>query len=290
MIIITTPTGQIGSQLLPLLIANGAPLRVIARDPAKLPDKARGRVEVVEGTHYDPDVVDRAFVGADAVFWVTAPDDQADDIAAHYLDTIRPAIAALRAHEVPRVVSVSTMGRGWTGNAGLLSATLQRDALLEGSGVHHRALAMPSFMDNLLWQLDPITTKGTFFMVNDAQRPLAAVATRDVAAAAATVLGDLTWTGQQSLAVVGPDHLSPSGMAEVVSDVLRREVTMVQVPVADYKETMVGRGSSPAWAQGLVDMASAQDAGIYAEQWASAHPAPTSFREFCEQTLKPAAA
>lgn len=43
-----------------------------------------------------------------------------------------------------------------------------------------------------------------------------------------------------------------------------------------------------AWAQGLVDMAAAQDDGIYDAEKAAAQPAPTRFRQWCEEVLAPA--
>jgi uncharacterized protein YbjT (DUF2867 family) len=47
MIVVTTPTGRIGHQVLANLLDSGEPIRVVARDPARLPPQARGRVEVV---------------------------------------------------------------------------------------------------------------------------------------------------------------------------------------------------------------------------------------------------
>ena len=70
MIVITTPTGLIGAQVLSNVLGSGEPVRVIARDPSRLPAQARERVEVVPGSHGDIGVVDRAFAGADAVFWL----------------------------------------------------------------------------------------------------------------------------------------------------------------------------------------------------------------------------
>lgn len=52
----------------------GEELRVIVRDPARLPVAVRGRVEVVTGSHAEAEVLDRAFEGADAVFWLVPPD------------------------------------------------------------------------------------------------------------------------------------------------------------------------------------------------------------------------
>ena len=74
MIVITTPTGTIGRQVLGDLLASDESLRVIARDPSRLPPAARERVEVVQGSHGDAAIVDRTFKGADAVFWLVPPE------------------------------------------------------------------------------------------------------------------------------------------------------------------------------------------------------------------------
>ena len=42
---------------------------------------------------------------------------------------------------------------------------------------------MPSFMENFLRQLVPIRDQGVFYLPSTADRPLASVATRDIAAA-----------------------------------------------------------------------------------------------------------
>ena len=82
MIVITTPTGLIGAQVLSNVLGSGEPVRVIARDPSRLPAQVRERVEVVPGSHGDIGVVDRAFAGADAVFWLVPPDPHADSVEA----------------------------------------------------------------------------------------------------------------------------------------------------------------------------------------------------------------
>jgi nucleoside-diphosphate-sugar epimerase len=51
MIVITTPRGQIGHQVLANLLDSGEALRAIDRDPSELPTEIRERVEIVEGSH-----------------------------------------------------------------------------------------------------------------------------------------------------------------------------------------------------------------------------------------------
>ena len=82
MIIITTPTGAIGHQVLENVLRGEEPIRVIARDPARLPSHVRERIDVVEGSHSDPTVVNKAFAGADTVFWLVPPDPRAKTVEA----------------------------------------------------------------------------------------------------------------------------------------------------------------------------------------------------------------
>jgi uncharacterized protein YbjT (DUF2867 family) len=97
MIVITAPTGNIGRRLLSLLVeaapARGEELRVVVRDPARLPEAVRGRVEVVTGSHGDAATVERAFTGADAAFWLVPPDASATPDEA-YSGFTRPAASA----------------------------------------------------------------------------------------------------------------------------------------------------------------------------------------------------
>ena len=53
MIVITTPTGLIGHQVLERVLEADEPVRVIVRDPSRLPPQALERVEVIEGSHGD---------------------------------------------------------------------------------------------------------------------------------------------------------------------------------------------------------------------------------------------
>ena len=89
MIVITTPTGNIGRHVVRHLLDAGEPIRVVARDPAKLPQAVRDQVEVVEGSHGDAAVLDRAFSGADAVFWLCPPTPSATPDA-QTVDFTRP--------------------------------------------------------------------------------------------------------------------------------------------------------------------------------------------------------
>jgi uncharacterized protein YbjT (DUF2867 family) len=289
MIVITTPTGDIGHQVLQNVLDSGEPVRVIARDPSRLPPHVRGQVEIVPGSHGDVDVVTKAFAWADSVFWLVPPNPHAESVEAAYLDFTRPACDAFTSQGVRRVVGVSALGRGVAMNAGPVSASLAMDDLIASTGVSYRALTMPSFMDNILRQVEPIKSQGMFFAPISGDRKLPTCATRDIADTAARLLLDHSWSGAGSVPVLGPEDLSQNDMAQIMSEVLQRPIRFQQTPVETFKARLTGFGMSEAMAQGMVDMMVAKNEGLdNAEPRTPQSTTPTSFRQWCEEVLKPA--
>jgi uncharacterized protein YbjT (DUF2867 family) len=291
MIVVTAPTGTIGHQVLENLLDSGQPVRVIARDPSRLPSHTRERVEVVQGSHGDIDVVDEAFAGADSVFWLVPPDPQAESVEAAYVDFTRPACAALQSQGVRRVVGVSALGRGVAvaRNAGLVTASLAMDDLIASTGVSYRALTMPSFMDNILRQVEVIRNQGMFVSPISGDRKLPTCATRDIATVAVKLLLDPSWSGQDHVPVLGPEDLSFNDTAQIMSEVLGKPVRFQQIPGEAFKARLTGFGMSEAMAQGTLDMMVAKNEGLdNAEPRTPQSTTPTSFRQWCEEVLKPA--
>ena len=290
MIVVTTPTGQIGNQVLANLLDTGESLRVIVRDPSALPANARDRVEVVEGSHGDPEVTSAAFAGVDAVFWLAPPDPQASSVEAAFVGFTRPAAEAFHNQGVDRVVGVSALGRGTplAGHAGYVTGSLAMDDLIASTGVDYRALTNPSFMDNIVRQADAIKKQGVFFSPIAGDRQLPSTATRDTAAAAARLLLDEGWSGVNEVPLLGPEDLSFNDMAEVISDVLGTEVRFQQTTFDAYKDRFLSVGMSEAMAQGMTDMAWAKNEGLdNAVKRTRENSTPTSFHEWCQEMLKP---
>ena len=223
MIVITTPNGTIGHQVLANVVDSGQPVRVFARDPLRLSPQVRKSIEIVEGSHGDRDVVEQALEDADSVFWLVPPNPRAQSFESYYVDFMRPTCDAFRSQGVRRAVGVSAPGRGWPRNAGLVSASLAMDDLIASVGVSYRALAFPSFMDNLLRQVEPIGSQGMFFSPISGDRKVPTCATRDIATAAAKLLLDRSWSGTGSVPVLGPEDLSCNDMAHIMSEVLKNE-------------------------------------------------------------------
>ena len=292
MIVITAPTGAIGRQVLANVLDSGEQrIRVIARDPARIPPEIRERIEVVQGSHGDSDVVNKAFAGADAVFWLPPPNPRAESVDAGYVGFTRPACEAFKTRGVKRVVGISALGRGtpMSKHAGQVTASLAMDDLIASTGVSYRALTMPSFMDNLLRQVQPIRNQGMFVSPIAGDRRNPTCATRDIAAVAARLLLDSTWSGHDHVAVLGPEDLSFNDMAQVMSEVLGKPVRFQQIPGEAFKARLLELGTSEAMAQATLDMMLAKNEGLdNAERRTPQSTTPTSFRQWCEEVLKPA--
>ncbi len=291
MIVVTAPTSNIGHQVLERLLDSDASIRLIARDPLRLSAEILARVDVVEGSHADEKIVDRAFQGADSVFWLVPPNPTAISVEAAYLDFTQPACQAIKRHAVDRVVGISGLGRGVAKNAGLVSASLAMDDLIASTGVNYRALAMPTFMDNILRQVGSIKNGGVFFSPVSGDLKLPTCATRDIAAVATHWLLDRSWSGYDHVPVLGPEDLSLNEMADVISDVLGTTVRFQQIAFEAFEDSLLNQGMSPAMVQGVVDMMMAKNQGLdNAERRTPESTTPTHFRQWCEDVLKPALA
>ncbi len=289
MIVVTTPTGNIGRHALQHLLHADEAVRVIARNAGKLPQAVRDRVEVFEGSHGDAAVVDGAFDGAKTVFWV-APPNPSETLDATYINFTRPAADAISRYGVSRVVVVTALGRGteWQDRAGLVTASIKMVDLLNETGAAVRGLAMPGFMENALQQVEAIK-HGQMFGPLDPDKKVPHTATRDMGAAAAGLLRDRSWTGQEDVPLLGPQDLSFNDVAAILSEILGREVRYQQVPFDGFKAQLMGRGMSEAFARGYVDMMRAKNEGMdNVVARSSTSTGPTTYRQWAEDELKPA--
>ena len=292
MIVITTPTGDIGARVLERVRNAGAKVRAIARDPSRLPDGLGRDVEVIEGSHADTGTIGRALDGAERVFWLAPGSPGSPDAETAYVEFSRAFADALPGSGVTRVVGVSALGRGWPEPAGLVTASLAMDDLIgAAAGVSYRALACASLMDNLLRQAESIGNDGVFHQPTPGDRRLPHVAKSDVADVAARLLLSTDWDGVAEVPLHGPENLSFNEMARIASDVLDRPVRFEAMPLDRFEATMRSFGASEGMARDYALMFAAKNAGMdtMAEP-ATREDTPTTFGRWCERELRPAVA
>ena len=78
-------------------------------------------------------------------------------------------------------------------------------------------------------------------------------------------------------------------MVAIISAVIGRPVSYHELALEDLRAMMLQRGASPGMAQAVVEMTMAVNDGIYDLVRASSENAPTTFRQWCEDVLKPVA-
>ena len=88
--------------------------------------------------------------------------------------------------------------------------------------------------------------------------------------------------------VLGPEDLSFNNTALIMSEVLDTPVRFQQISGEAYRANLIGLGMSDAMAQGMLDMAVAKDNGLDNAEPRTPQSTPTSFRQWCEEVLKPA--
>jgi uncharacterized protein YbjT (DUF2867 family) len=93
----------------------------------------------------------------------------------------------------------------------------------------------------------------------------------------------------REIPLLGPEDLSFNDMSRIISEVLGKEIRFQQTTFEAYKERFVNFGMSDAMAQGMTDMAWAKNEGIdNAVRRTRDNSTPTSFRQWCQEVLKPA--
>jgi uncharacterized protein YbjT (DUF2867 family) len=203
------------------------------------------------------------------------------------LEFTRPLCEAIIKQNVKRLVYVGGLGHKEVTDAGSTGRAM--DELIGKTGVSYRTLRMPAFMENLLWQVEPIKHQGMFFYPISGDRKLPTCSTRDIAAVAARLLLDGSWIVQDYVPILGPEDLSYNDEARIMSEVLQRPIRYQQVPAEAYKASLMQHGQTEASAQWLADLLTAVDGGLYnSEPRTPECTTPTSFRQWCEEVLKPA--
>ena len=254
-ILITTPAGNIGQRVLRELLAPEFSVRVIARDPARLPGEIREQVEAVRGSTDDPAALRRALEGVESLFWCVPTESlQETSVRGHYERFARAASRAVREAGTPRVVTISARGKGLAREAGRISALHAMEDILNESGAAIRHLRCGSFMENFLRQARPICERGLLCYPMPGHIPVPMVAVSDIADSALRWLVRRDWTGIAGIAVHGPEDLSFSEAAAVMERILERPVRYGEASANQYVQALVGCGASAEYARSLVEM------------------------------------
>ena len=288
-IVITTPTGHIGSELTRRLLDAGEKPTLLVRNPEKVAAaKARG-AKVAQGSLEDEAFVLEATKGATALFWLTPPRFDAPVFRQYQRRLGAIAAKAIAANAIPRVVNLSSIGAQLPSGVGPVSGLHEVEEAIDrvaGDVTHLRA---GDFMENMLNFIASIKSTGAFFLPVPPDVKLPMVATRDIVEVAARVLLDDSWSGRRAVTVYGPELLSHAEVAATLSDVLGRPVGFTQVTPDQARQAMLGMGFTADLVAEFLEMYDAFSTGRIV-QGLPAKPdfrGTTTFREFAATVIKP---
>jgi NAD(P)H dehydrogenase (quinone) len=256
-IVVTTPTGNVGSRVTRLLVQAGVRPRVLLRDPARLQEGLHAHVDAVPVDLTDRDAVLRATEGATALYWVSPPTG-ADDPVAAAAELGETAALAVTTHGIGRTVFQSSVGAEKRSGAGDIDGLARTEEALDaaaattGVGVCH--LRCGYFTTNLLMDVDDLRA-GVLRTPWDLDAPMPWVDPRDVGDVAAARLLAAGWTGRQVQAVHGPADLTWRQAAAVVADATGRPVRAERISDDDLRAGLTAAGLTDRQVEAVVGMA-----------------------------------
>lgn len=217
-IAIVGATGNAGRELVRLLLARGVAVRALGRNADKLAALAACGAEPRAADLHDAKSLAEAFRGVDGLCAMIPTTPDHGDPRADQRQIADAIAAGLQVARVRHAVTLSSIGAdqpGATGPIAGLRGLEERFNQVPGLAVVH--LRAGFFYENLLASIPLIKAMAVNGGLIRPEVEMAMVASRDVAAAGAEVLSDLTFTGQRTRELQGPRDYT---MAEVTRIIL----------------------------------------------------------------------
>ena len=217
MILVTAAAGKTGRAVIAALVTRGGAVRAFVRSAAHREALiGLGATDVVIGALDDDAALLRAMHETDAVYHI-CPNASPHEVA--FADAV---IAAAEAAEVPRLVyhsvlhpHVEVMPHHW--------AKMRVEEMLYSSELDWTILQPTTYMQNILSELDRITTDGVYRVPYPLETPLSLIDLGDIAEVAAKVLTE-AGHANATYELAGTSPLNPSDVAEAFAAALGREV------------------------------------------------------------------
>lgn len=250
MILVTGATGNVGRELVPMLLEVGQRVRVLVRDKRK-PSLFDARIDRVEGDLDRPESLAAAMSGVEVLFLVTPFSEQVSNL-----------IKAAKSSGVRHIVKQSTIEANRSLGPGVWHR--EQEKLIESSGAQWTFIR-PTFMmtNTAQWWATTIQKQSrVYFPGLKGRAP--AVDPKDIAAVACRVLTQPRAHQGKIYDVTGPEPLRISEMVDVISNVLGRRIRYVRIPKFIAALWMRRAGMSPRLVKAMTETFSAWDRDEYA--------------------------
>ncbi|WP_111732930.1 SDR family oxidoreductase [Roseovarius amoyensis] len=234
--IVTGASGQLGSQVIENLLAQGAErLVAITRTPEKLAALRERGVEVRAGDFNDPATLGAAFAGGGRLL-IISTDDLAPGkrLAAH-----GNAVSAAKEAGVSHIVYTSLTSPDGNSPIGFAADHRETETAIKQTGIPHTILRNCLYADLLLMNGQQAVGAGALYAA--AGDGKAGYVTRaDCARAAAGAL--LAEAGSSVRDITGPQAVTQTEIAQVLSEIAGKEIPYVPITRGALVAAMVENG------------------------------------------------
>lgn len=277
MILITGATGNIGRELIPLLLETGQPIRVLVRDERKVAH-LDACVERSAGDLDKPETLASAVKGVEQLFLVTYETQQDINI-----------IEAAKQAGVQHIVKLSTL-EATEHKIQVGKWHYEREELIRACGRDWTFLRPGMFMSNSIeWWAESIKGQNSVFFPGGKKGKVAPVDPRDVARVAVTALTQPGHHGQ-AYELTGSELFTIGEMVQVISRVLGKPIQYVDIPPIAAKLFMLKTGMDKTLVNALMEMLKSlrrNEGAVVTDtvQRITGHP-PRTFEEWCREHIK----
>ena len=241
MILITGATGNIGRELIPLLLETRQPVRVFVREERKVAHLDAG-VERAVGDLDNPETLLPAVQGVERIFLVTYETRQDINV-----------IEAAKRAGVKHIVKLSTL-EATDHKIQVGKWHYEREELIRASGLDWTFLRPGMFMSNSIeWWAESIKGQNSVFFPGGKKGKVAPVDPRDVAKVAAAALTQPGHNGQ-AYELTGIELFTIGAMVQVISRVLGKTIQYVDIPPIAAKLFMRKTGMDKTLVNALMEM------------------------------------
>jgi uncharacterized protein YbjT (DUF2867 family) len=257
MILVVGARGQMGGAIARRLLAEGAAVRAMSRDPGKLGALKEAGAEVVAGDLRDPASLARACTGADRLVTTAHASGGAGDNAPERVDGEgnRHLIDAAREAGVGHVVFISNSLARSDSPVDFYRLKAATEDYLKASGLDYTIIRAAPLMDLMVTLFgEPIAQGQTARIFGGGANPISIIAIEDVARFAVLALRDPR-ARNRTITIGGPEARTTRQVAETVARVTGKPLALRAFPLPMMRTMrVVLRPFNPVFARRMDQM------------------------------------
>jgi uncharacterized protein YbjT (DUF2867 family) len=251
--VVAGANGHVGSVVAGELLAKGHKVRAIVRNVDKAKALAGQGAELLAGELSDVGFLTRAMRGADGVFLLLPPANDAPDVRALQDRVAHVQAAAVTESSIRHVVLLSSWGAEKPAGTGPIVGLHVLEGELRKTGAISTFVRAGSFTENLLSVLPAAKHQSVLPNFFPPEGKIATVATRDIAAVVVRALLSPP-AATQVVYALGTHEYSAVDQAAYLSKKLGKEIKLLNLPVSAASGAIQQGGVGASMADLLQEM------------------------------------